>query len=1006
MATIEFQCPGCGAMLETEFERGGDSSQCPQCHKTVLIPLAGIAPGIQIGGFVVESKLGAGGMGEVWLATQTAMDRKVAMKILAPALARDPDFIKRFIEEVKTSAKLDHSNIVSAHDAGCANGIYYLAMSFVDGYELSDRLHADGKLPEEEALSVAHGVAMALQYAWDRNRILHRDIKPANIMISSDGVVKLMDMGISKSLTKNNGLTMTGVIVGTPHYMSPEQARAEGQLDFRGDIYSLGATLYHAVTGHVPYDATTAMGILTKHITDPFPPPGDRNPELSEACAVLLEIMMAKKPEDRQQDWAAVLRDIDLVLAGKMPITPRPEVGASQVIRVDQRDPLAKRLERKRQKKARLAGASAESASDKPPAKSKTPLIVSPITVGKITVGILLVIAGVVLLQARTRKPVGSIPPPAVESIVFAHTPPVIATPTLSLPGSPRPEPPPVSSPEPQTLEPPPDPWREAWEKTSRNAEANPEDIEGAIAAYEDIMRRAADSRYGGMARDESRKLHEMLAASVVAATVELDPEPPEPPAVTAVLDLTPPPPPPIATEPARRESSAPEIVRAMTIYKSQVDAIKENTLKHREDLEQKYVAALLELESDLRDRGNLQHLLVVRTEIERFEKDPAADIDNIDALPEMMRTYWNTLITHRKQFDDEDTTRIAALTQRFLKHLNELKVTLTRQDRITDALEVEKEIAAVLLSPYLVPTLNIVVEAGRQKVEARIEQTKGPAAVLGKIGRYRLEAGAEYEFEVSYTETRPQRRWHTETLSVTADWHGVQSRQIVMQECLGPAQGRNWTSPSTGMEFIWIPVLKLWVGKFEVTNGEYRKMTPDHYSRSYANLSLNGDRQPVVFVNFYDAKAYAEWMTERDKMQLRGMRYRLPSEREWMAFAQCGDGREYPWGNEWPPPSGRAGNYSGQESAIGIMIDGYNDGFPVTAPVDQLWKNPWGLYGVGGNVWEACASDSSGNSFGAWRGASWNYSDQDFLRVSTRINFGGSYRNLNRYGFRLVMSR
>ncbi len=183
------------------------------------------------------------------------------------------------------------------------------------------------------------------------------------------------------------------------------------------------------------------------------------------------------------------------------------------------------------------------------------------------------------------------------------------------------------------------------------------------------------------------------------------------------------------------------------------------------------------------------------------------------------------------------------------------------------------------------------------------------------------------------------------------------------------------WTSPATSMEFVWIPQMKMWVGKYEVTNAEYRKKEPGHDSGEYKGHTLNRDRQPVVQVNFNDAKTYAEWMTERDRGVLpEGYKYRLPSEAEWLTYAQCGDGREYPWGNNWPPKSGQAGNYHGREGAgEWEKIPGYNDGFPVTAPVDELWKNPWGLAGVGGNVWEVCASDSTGESFETWRGASWH---------------------------------
>jgi len=213
------------------------------------------------------------------------------------------------------------------------------------------------------------------------------------------------------------------------------------------------------------------------------------------------------------------------------------------------------------------------------------------------------------------------------------------------------------------------------------------------------------------------------------------------------------------------------------------------------------------------------------------------------------------------------------------------------------------------------------------------------------------------------------------------------------------------WTSPTTGMEFVWIAQMNMWVGKVEVTNGEYRKKEAGHDSKSHDSHSLNGDRQPVVFVNFDDAKAYAAWLSERDKAQLDGKRYRLPSEQEFMTYVQCGDGREYPWGNNWPPRSGQAGNYHGQEGVGGVeKLSGYNDEFPVTAQVDHLWRNPWGLCGVGGNVWEACASDSSGGSFGAWRGASWGPESQNALRCAYRNVGCGSSRN-HSCGFRLVLS-
>lgn len=224
-----------------------------------------------------------------------------------------------------------------------------------------------------------------------------------------------------------------------------------------------------------------------------------------------------------------------------------------------------------------------------------------------------------------------------------------------------------------------------------------------------------------------------------------------------------------------------------------------------------------------------------------------------------------------------------------------------------------------------------------------------------------------------------------------------------------GPSRGKDWTSPATGMEFVWIPELDMWVGKYETTNEEYRKKEPGHNSKDYKGHLLTGNRQPAVQVNFDDAKAFAEWMTRRDSEFLpAGYGYRLPSVEEWMSFAQCGDGRLYPWGAAWPPAAGQAGNYMdiSAEASLGrTAVPGYNDDHTVTAPVEKSWKNEWGLYGVGGNVWEACAADSTGQTFGSWRGGSWWNNTEQQMRCSfSPADIEPSARNSD-CGFRLVLA-
>lgn len=333
MTDFFFRCKNCNNDIKVKATEAGQPVECPECKKEILAPPPGIKPKMTIGDFRLIRCLGTGGMGEVWLAYQDTMDRNVALKILSPTLTEHEKFVSRFMQEVKISAKLQHPNIVTSFYAGVDKGIYYLAISYVDGEGLDKILFDDGMIPEKKALTICLKVAQALKYAWNKFKIVHRDIKPANIMISQEeNEIHLMDMGISKNISEDSSLTITGMIVGTPYYMSPEQARGDIDLDFRADIYSLGSTLFHLVTGEVPYDAPNTMGILTKLISDPFPSPKKFNPDVSEECCRLLEKMMQKKPENRQQNWEEVIGNIHEILTPSAPtrIVSKKEMSATQ----------------------------------------------------------------------------------------------------------------------------------------------------------------------------------------------------------------------------------------------------------------------------------------------------------------------------------------------------------------------------------------------------------------------------------------------------------------------------------------------------------------------------------------------------------------------------------------------------------------------------------------------------------------------------------------------------
>ncbi len=305
---IVFDCPYCKNSIDIDSEISGDRAQCSVCHRIVLVPAPGIEIGMELDGFRIERRLGVGGMGEVFEATQLAMNRRVALKVLPPSVASYPTRLNRFIHEVEMAAKLEHPNIVTAFYAGSGSGYYYLAMSYVDGQSLEKRLE-EGPLKEKEVLDICQNVASALNYAWAKFNMLHRDIKPANIMIDTEGGVKLMDMGIAKTITDDSSQSGQGILVGTPYYMSPEQALGNIQIDFRSDVYSLGATVYHLVTGIRPFDGPNAMAIIAKHLSESPDPPIKRRPELSQACNELILQMMARNRDDRPESWQQ-LQDI------------------------------------------------------------------------------------------------------------------------------------------------------------------------------------------------------------------------------------------------------------------------------------------------------------------------------------------------------------------------------------------------------------------------------------------------------------------------------------------------------------------------------------------------------------------------------------------------------------------------------------------------------------------------------------------------------------------------
>lgn len=265
----------------------------------------------KLGKYQIEKRIGAGGMGTVYLARDTQLKRIVALKVLPQDKAQNPTLVKRFKAEAQAAAQLRHNNIVGVYDTGEDDGYLFIAMEYVEGQDLFELVQKRGIIPVKRSIEIIKQVAAALQHAFEQN-IVHRDIKPSNLLIRRDGVVKLTDLGLARSIddTLETNITRAGTTVGTVDYMSPEQARNSKAADIRSDLYSLGCTWYQMLTGEPPFPEGSMTNKLQAHAIKPAPDPRDKNPNVPEGLTAVIQRMMAKKPEDRYQTPADLLEDL------------------------------------------------------------------------------------------------------------------------------------------------------------------------------------------------------------------------------------------------------------------------------------------------------------------------------------------------------------------------------------------------------------------------------------------------------------------------------------------------------------------------------------------------------------------------------------------------------------------------------------------------------------------------------------------------------------------------
>jgi serine/threonine-protein kinase len=291
--------------------------------------LQGKGSELVLGPYVLVEWLGAGGMGQVFKARHVLLKRTVAVKVIRRDRLADPQAVQRFLREMEAAGQVCHPNVVLTHDAAQVGDTFLLAMEFIDGQDLARRVRDDGPLPVARACDVIRQAALGLQHAHERG-LVHRDVKPSNLLVTADGVVKIVDLGLARlcqagEAALQESLTDPGAVMGTPHYLAPEQARDAHRADIRSDIYSLGCTFYYLLTGRPPFAGKTLAELVLRHADGAAEPVERVRPEVPAAVGAIVRRMMARRAADRYQVPAEVARALAQTLPAP-PLGPAPDL--------------------------------------------------------------------------------------------------------------------------------------------------------------------------------------------------------------------------------------------------------------------------------------------------------------------------------------------------------------------------------------------------------------------------------------------------------------------------------------------------------------------------------------------------------------------------------------------------------------------------------------------------------------------------------------------------------
>jgi serine/threonine-protein kinase PpkA len=359
-----------------------------------------VTESVEIPGYRIEKAIGVGGMASVYLAVQESLDREVALKVMSSSLADNAEFADRFLKEGRLTAKLSHPNLVTVYDIGQYGQVYYLAQEYIPGGTLREKMNAGMTVPE--ILDVARDVAQGLAYAHEKS-VVHRDVKPGNVLFRANGTAVLADFGIAKAMDSKTMSTQAGNSIGTPHYMSPEQARAE-KVDGRSDLYSLGAMMFEMLAGTPPYDATDPFSIALMHVTHPVP----QLPAKVAWLQPLIDKLMDKLPERRFATGDEFIAGCDKLFA------TAPEAQVLRDAHMTRKRPSPKLLSA--QPTERMGGEVMKTPRRVPAASPKRAAR-SPAQRSAVSKPVLAVIAGVALLAVLIAAWIGLRPEPSTPTV-------------------------------------------------------------------------------------------------------------------------------------------------------------------------------------------------------------------------------------------------------------------------------------------------------------------------------------------------------------------------------------------------------------------------------------------------------------------------------------------------------------------------------------------------------------------------------------------------------------